>query len=189
MSDGPHRSLPMRKAWKNLAERADKRVYDQAEVAEAIPAALASDWNNEVSAPLVTALKRIFARKDNSLGITEIALKQLEGAKPLAAGSVFGANAVSWCEQVIHEGRLDLPALYEAVGNAAKERAFAGTRQVEEHYLRESSERRADGVRARLENAVSGTASSTLGSMLVDGTSEASAAPRKRTEIDEGVAL
>lgn len=44
MSDGPHRSLPMRKHWKDLAERADKAAYSATDVAEALPVALQKEF-------------------------------------------------------------------------------------------------------------------------------------------------
>jgi len=189
MSDGPHRSLPMRRPWKELAKRGDQRAYDSEQVAEAATHALASDFKNEVSGRLISALKDVFTGRDNSLGIPEIALQQLEEAKSLAAGSVFGMNAVAWSILLVREGRLDKQALYDAVGLAAKERGFANSRSVEEHYLRESSHRRANGVSARLNSAISGLSEGKLGSTLVDPQSAASRAPRRRTEIDDGVPL
>jgi hypothetical protein len=89
MSDGPHRSLPLRKAWKELAKRGDQGTYDAEQVAEAAAGALASDFKNEIKWSLVDALKSIFTGRDNSLGLPEIALQELEDAKSLAAGSVF----------------------------------------------------------------------------------------------------
>lgn len=186
MSDGPHRSLPMRKAWKELAKRADQRTYDLEQVSAAVPSALAGDWKNEVSAPLLSAIKNVFEGKDNSLRLPEIALDQLEAARDLAAGSTFGANAVAWAEQLVHEGRMDGDALYDVVGLAAKERAYAGFRQVEEHYLRESHERRADGVRSRLEGAMSGLSVTHLGRTILEPLARGNA-PRKQTNIDAGV--
>ncbi|MBN9049350.1 MAG: hypothetical protein J0H78_07795 [Rhizobiales bacterium] len=189
MSDGPHRSLPMRRPWKELAKRGDKRAYDSDQVTEAATHALASDFKNEVSAALIGALKDVFTRKDNSLGLPEIALHQLAEAKTFAAGSVFGMNAVAWSIQLVHEGRLDKNALYEAVGLAAKERGFANTRSVQEHYLRESNQRRADGVSSRLSSAIAGLSESTLGSMLIDARQTAKRRPRKQTGVNEGVRL
>ncbi|RWL74505.1 MAG: hypothetical protein EOR67_31320 [Mesorhizobium sp.] len=189
MSDGPHRSLPMRRPWKELAKRGDQLTYDSGQVTEAATHALASDFKNEVSGRLLSALKDVFAGRGNSLGITEIALQQLDEAKALAAGSVFGMNAVAWSILLVHEGRLDKQALYDAVGLAAKERGFANTRSVEEHYLREANQRRADNVSARLSNAISGLSEGKLGSMLVDPQPAVSRAPRKRSEINDGVPL
>jgi hypothetical protein len=80
-------------------------------------------------------------------------------------------------------------ALYEAVGLAAKERGFANRRSVEEHYLRESNQRRADAVSARLNSAISGLSEDKLGSMLVDPQPAAMRGPRKRTDLKDGVPL
>lgn len=189
MSDGPHRSLSMRRPWKELAKRGDQRTYDSEQVAEAATQALASDFKNEVSWPLINVLKDVFTGRDNSLGLPEIALQQLEEAKALAAGSVFGMNAVAWSIQLVYEGRLDKQALYDAVGFAAKERGFANMRSVEEHYLRESNQRRATDVRVRLNSAISGLSESKLGAMLVDPHPAAARGLRKRTGLSDGVPL
>ena len=44
MSDGPHRTLPMRHAWKQLAKRADKSANDSRDVADAICPTLVANW-------------------------------------------------------------------------------------------------------------------------------------------------
>ncbi len=179
----------MRRPWRELAKRGDQRVYDSEQVAEAATQALASDFKNEVSGQLINALKHVFTGRDNSLRLPEIALQQLEEAKALARGSVFGMNAVAWSIQLVHEGRLDKQALYDAVGLAAKERGFANTRSVEEHYLRESNRRRADGVTERLNTAISELSESKLGWMLVDSPPAAARGLRKKTDLSDGVRL
>ncbi|CAI07456.1 hypothetical protein ebA2389 [Aromatoleum aromaticum EbN1] len=189
MSDGPHRSLPMRRPWKELAKRGDQCAYDAEQVAEAAAGALASDFKNEIKWSLVDALKSIFTGRDNSLGLPEIALQELEDAKSLAAGSVFGTNAVAWSIDLINEGRFGLDAFHEAIGLAAKMRGFANVRQVEEHYLRESNQRRADHVSVRLSSAISSFSEGRLGAMLVSPESAGAHRPEKRTHLDEGVPL
>ena len=189
MSDGPHRSLPMRRAWKELAKRADKRAYDAAQVQEAMLHALASDWKNEVSPALVLALREVFSGRDNSLGLREIALDQLEAAKPLAAGSVFGTNAVSWCVRAVKERRLDKAAFYEAIGSAIRERGFAASRQVEEHYLRESSHKRADHVGTRVESALAAFSDVALATTAVEPRPSRRTGLTKRTDLNDGVSL
>ena len=47
MSDGPHRSLPMRKGWKKLAERGDGTLHSDEQVRDAVPLALTDDWREE----------------------------------------------------------------------------------------------------------------------------------------------
>jgi hypothetical protein len=70
MSDGPHRSLRMRTAWKKLAERADMPNRPPAEVEEAVCPALAADWRNEISDRLLPELR-------SALGMRLIPLTQV----------------------------------------------------------------------------------------------------------------
>lgn len=189
MSDGPHRSLPMRKAWRELAKRGDQDTYDAEQVAEAAAGALASDFTNEVKWSLIDALKATFTGRDNSLGILEIALQELEATKSLAAGSVFGMNAVAWSIELITEGRFGLDAFHEAIGLAAKERGFANIRSVEEHYLRQATQRRSSNVGKRLHSAIASLSESKLGSMLVTPEVAKTQRFRKKVHLDEGVPL
>ena len=189
MSDGPHRSLPMRRAWKHLAKCADQRTYEAEQVREAALHALSSDWKKEVPAALIVALKKVFQGRDNSLGLREIALDQLETARSLAATSVLGRNVVGWCVELVHAGRMDLQALYDAVRFAIEERAFAGARQVEEHYLREANLERSVGVKARIEEAISELSEKMLGEDLVDSHTPTGRTVKKRDDIDDGVPL
>lgn len=52
MSDGPHRSLPMRRAWKKVAERAANPACAPEEIGNALIPALAQDWNDDVPTTL-----------------------------------------------------------------------------------------------------------------------------------------
>ncbi len=189
MSDGPHRSLPMRRPWKELAKRGDQDVYDAVQVAEAATLALASDFKNEVSWSLINALKSIFACDDNSLGLLEIALQQLEQARVKFAGSVFGRNAIEWSIELVHEGRLEPDAVYEAIGLAAKERGYANTRAIQEHVLRKTNQLRAESVASRLESAISGLSEVELGTKLIDRQASINGRLKKSISLDEGVPL
>ncbi len=189
MSDGPHRSLPMRKAWKDLAKCADQRTYEPEQVREAALHALSSDWKKEVPAALIVALKKVFLRHENSLGFQKILIEQLEAARRLAAGRVLGVNIIDWCIELVHGGRTDLNTLYDAVRSSIQDRAFAGARQVEEHYLREATLKRAVGVKARIEEAISGLSEKMLGEDLLDSQHSTGRTVKKRKDIDDGVPL
>src|SRR5665213_3350572 len=52
MSDGPHRSLPMHRAWREVSKRADQATYTASDVCEAMPDAIIGSWKNEVSGAL-----------------------------------------------------------------------------------------------------------------------------------------
>lgn len=189
MSDGPFRSLPMRKAWKELAKRGDQDTYDSEQVAEAATAALATDFKMEVSPYLVQELKSIFDGRDNSLMMPDIALRQLEEANILAAGSVFGRNAVACSFGLIIEGKFGLDAFHEAIGLAAKMRGLANVLSVKEHFLRESNQQRAEHVHTRLSSAICGLSDTQLGLRLSSPEAAEARRPRKLTGIEAGVPL
>lgn len=189
MSDGPHRSLPMRRPWKELVKRGDQCTYDPEQVAEAATNALASDFRKEVSWPLINALKSIFGGLDNSLRIPEIAVQQLQALRSLAGGSVFGRNAIEWSIELVNEGRLENDAVYVAIGLAAKARGFANARQIHEHVLRSTNQTRANGVTARLNSAIGGLSESSLGSTLMSRQSAGKTRLSKSISLDAGVPL
>ena len=58
MSDGPHRSLPMSRGWKQLARRAANKAFSPVEVCDALPAALHQDWRTEVPKRLCRLIQR-----------------------------------------------------------------------------------------------------------------------------------
>jgi len=154
MSDGPHRSLPMRKAWKDVAERSDKRAFASEEVSEAIVVALEQDCRQELSSPFLDAAWRIFNDPEPSLFMVQIA-PQLEALRQ-AAGSGLGRVVLEEAIQVAERGKTGRAGLVEAMTNALADRAAKGARQIEEHYCRKSTAPRARHVRARIEEAIQG---------------------------------
>ena len=66
MSDGPHRSLPMRNGWRKLAERAANTNFEPTEISEAIPVAIKDDWDAEGCDQTVRELRNIL--EDNRQG-------------------------------------------------------------------------------------------------------------------------
>jgi hypothetical protein len=177
----------MRPAWRGLARRADNASYEAVDVGEALCRAARSDFRNEVSPALVTALVKIFSGESNSLGLREIAADQLRAIEHLAAGSVFGTRLHGWAMLAANEGRITREALDSAVGNAAKESTFNGIRQVTEHYLRESSAHRADKVNARLRDSAANLDACGLGARLLAPSQQRRSI--RHTGVDEGVAL
>lgn len=189
MSDGPHRSLPMRRPWKELAKRGDQCTYDSEQVAEAATIALVSDFRKEVTWSMINALKSIFGGLDNSLRIPEIAIQQLKDLRSETAGSVFARNAVEWSIQLVNEGRLEPDAVFVAIGLAAKARGFACARQIHEHVLRATNKSRADGMTSRVTNAIGGLSESSLGSLLMNREGAAQRRIKSNNNLDAGVPL
>ncbi|WP_143530693.1 hypothetical protein [Rhizobium sp. RU36D] len=149
--------------------------------------AVRSDFRNEVSPSHISALRRIFDRDGNSLGMPEIALAQLRDAAPLASGSVFGQKLQEWATIAATEGRLSRDSFHEAVGNAAIESTHAGIRQTSEHYVRKSTDRRAMKVERRMRDAAAQLVSSTLGASLLAPTGARRSL--RRAGLNDGVPI
>ena len=186
MSDGPHRSLKMPRGWKKLAECADKKAYAPEEVRDALPAALEQDWRAEVSDRLCRQVGEILGESQ------KLAVRR--PADRTAGGSAQGYRWVQprqcildYAIQAAERGRTGDVALREAAGKALSDRAASGARQVEEHYHRETTQRRAAHVRGRIEAGVTqcdmaGIAGRVVGTDRTGGPRR----PAKQTGIDEG---
>ena len=188
MSDGPHRSLPMRRGWKRVAESADNKAFSAVEVRDAIVPALEEDCRGEISREFVQGFRRVCADQEASLFKNDAA-PSLEALKN-AAGSGLGRVVLNYALQQAAHGHSakDIPekALTEALVN----RAARGMWQVEEHYCRKSTTPRANKVRERIEQAIGGADIRSFARKILDSDAKAPAAQvPKREGLDDGVAL
>jgi hypothetical protein len=91
--------------------------------------------------------------------------------------------------QAVDDGFTGTDALVEGAANALAIRCGAGVRQVEEHYLRKSTDNRAANVRQRIEK--SGAMSDFKGIarrfLKIDGSSSATPAKKQLNGLDDGV--
>ena len=153
MSDGPHRSLEMRRSWKKLAERADKNVFTQEDVREALEVALERDWRVEVPEILNRRVESILHDTQISFFENQV-VKQLEALRGVAAGYPLGGMFLDYAIQAAEKGLTGDDGLKVACCNALEDRAMRRVRQVEEHYLRRSKQCRATHVRKRIQDTV-----------------------------------
>ena len=190
MSDGPHRSLPMRQGWKDLAERADKCAYDVEEIKEALPAALAQDWAAEVGHEFVAGLHQVFTEGNQGALFDDQTLPRLEGMRRLASGHPLSMQLVEHAIQACAAGKTGAHALQQAAADTLHARATSSNRQIEEHYCREADAPRANNVRTRIESAIDRASIEAL-ARDVAGMEGGQGSPRlrKRDGVDDGVTL
>jgi hypothetical protein len=189
MSDGPHRTLPMRNGWKRLAKRADKSAFNPQDVAEGVGPALAGDWTLEISREFLEGLHELCGGRQGSLFGAENDA-DFEALKRLAAGrGSLGGVLVDFAAQAMADGKSGEAALLEAAENALHDRAMRDMRSVEEHYLRESSARRAANVRSRMEKGVAAAGIGELAGKLLTQPASSHSMPAKHDGIDDGVDL
>lgn len=188
MSDGPHRSLPMRKGWKRVAESADNEAFSAAEVREAIVPALGEDCAREISREFIQGLRRVCADLEGSLFESEKA-RSLETLRN-AAGTGLARVVLDYAVREAANGRSAQDIPEKALREALVDRAGRGMRQVEEHYCRESTTPRANRVRERIEQAIRGADIDGLARRILQPDSGGSGAQApKRDGLDDGVDL
>lgn len=147
MSDGPHRSLPMRNHWKRLAERADKAAYSVLEVSEALPAALRQDFRE---APL-EQLKKALGVDDQGALFSVQNPQELDALRAECPGSAAGNTLIDCAKEAVASGLSGEKACEQALASALDECSRSAFRGIEEHYYREAPDHRAQFVRSRLD--------------------------------------
>jgi len=186
MSDGPHRTLNMRKAWKVLAERADG-AYSHADVVACVAPAVSSDWNNEVTPAYLNEIGQFLGCGQQShlfeKDPTEIDRLRQKASSPMEA------VVAEYAKDTALRGD---DALHDVVNKAMRECAVRRTLQAQEHYLRKTSYLRAAHMKGRMQDAVV-TAStgifSAMAQSVVTGARVSVRPPAKREGLDDGPAM
>ena len=186
MSDGPHRSLPMRPTWRRVAERADKRAFTPEEISQALAPAVEQDCRDDMSSEFLSDLRRVV--EEPSL-FEDDAAARLEALRPQASSGLERTvlDNVSLLSAADVDG---FAVVQEALKAALMDRANRGARQVEEHYLRKSSAPRANNVRGRLDDGIGCTDFDAVAARVLSvDPNRPSSTPLKQKGIDDGVSL
>ena len=188
MSDGPHRSLPMRRHWRDVAERADKAAFSPAQVSESLPHALKRDLSE---APLEAVRDMLGGGLQSSL-FAEQRVEHLEAARGVCRGSAAGNALIDCAIEAVNDGLVGDAAYHSALRNMLEDTARSALRGIEEHYQRETaSDRRTYHIRGRLDAARRQCDFGGLAAELMSGGNpgrEAARLPRQ-TGLDEGPRL
>lgn len=188
MSDGPHRSLPMRKGWKKVAEYADNPSYETQQVADAMIQALERDVRLEVPGHVWKTLREVFGYSQRLL-VPDLKAPEITELQRQSPGFPLRQLLIDCASQNLDEGRSGEEGLLCATRDALLEWALRGVRQVEEHYLRRSNSLRARDIRMRLEQSL-GRASLDDGARCVLRTdSMPTSRPVVKSGLDDGVRL
>ncbi|MBX3482400.1 hypothetical protein [Phenylobacterium sp.] len=188
MSDGPYKTLKMSPKWRALAKLAGNGAHSAAEVAEAVPAALAADWR-EIGQPFLRQMRAALGDDDRGMLLSEVA-KQEVGRLRAQASNPMEALLADNAIDVLRDGYRGAAAFEEAAAATIAERADRGQRQVEEHYRREASQGKAADIRVRLTDSMAAANLRGLASALVAGVPVRDLTPSvDRSGLDEGVSL
>lgn len=186
MSDGPHRSLPMRLGWKKVSEYANNEVFASKDVCDAIVAAVEQDWRQDISPSIVGSIQDVLG---GATLFSEDSLQALEDLRPSVAGCALGNALFDHVAYAVSDGKSGAPALQEAVTRTFTDWSARCARQVEEHYLRQSSIVNTKNVRSRIKEGIEKAPFTALASRLLDPDSKPPWRLEKRDGLDDGVPL
>jgi hypothetical protein len=186
MSDGPHRSLPMSRGWRKVAEYAGNETFASNDVRDALETAIEQDWRKNISAGLIGSMQDVVG---GATLFSEDSIQAIEDLRQSIAGCTMGHVLLDHMVYAVSDGQSGDTALQEAVTRTATDWSARCARQVEEHYLRKSSTENATNVRSRIEEAVQKAPFTALASRLLNA--ESGPAPRlvKHDGLDDGVPL
>lgn len=189
MSDGPHKSLNMRRAWKRLAKVTDNPNSGDDEILECIRDAHQKDWNREKCETTVNRIQEIVCDQQSPM-FRDFVVERLEELRPLAGGFPMSLLVLDCVIDTVSSGQDGDSAVIGGVQNALAEWSMRHSREMEEHYRRESSDWRASRLRDRYGAMVGQTNFHTLAESVIDRTQKkGNHTPRKRTDLDDGVSL
>lgn len=138
MSDGPYKSLPMRKAWRDVAERAHKEAFTLEERADGMCVALHDDLKRDVGKDALKALGAILLESEQGNLLAAEAGAELEAIRNDCPSTGFLDSIIEHTQVALHQGKTGEAALTDGLNHAAIDQARANNRSVEEHYHRDT---------------------------------------------------
>ena len=189
MSDGPHRSLPMDARWKQVAEWSDKDAFPVDDVKKALASALEKDCRIEMRTELLDAF-RLVCLDPQALLFQEPIVKQLENLRN-SAKSGMERTLFEFAIRGVANGETNDALALNSLAKTIVHRGAKRARQMEEHYLRQTTVPRTNHMRARLETAMSGLGGVSLARQLMklEPSESRRRSPMKSQGIDEGVEI
>lgn len=189
MSDGPHKSLPMRSGWKKVARFSNNSAFTLAEIKAALISALDSDCRCDVKPGFINRLVQAFEEYGASL-FPDRLMSKLEGLEK-KAGSGVGRTILDFAAEAAAHGRTKMSDLEDAVADALTDHATRGSRQVEEHICRKTSSSQGQEVGRRIDEAIHSAPIKVLAQRLIkrEENSVSEISNSKQMDLDDGVAL
>ena len=133
MSDGPHRSLPMCRAWKKVARCADIPAFEVEEIRNVIVPALEQDCRQEVSRGFLAGFRKICSDQQPTLFKRDLG-PSLEALRRTASPGMERLIV----DHAIHaavKGNTSPDIAEKAVADALRDRGARNGRSVEEHFF------------------------------------------------------
>ncbi|WP_404425499.1 hypothetical protein [Thalassospira australica] len=187
MSDGPHRSLPLKRHWKRFAQKAANGAYSIEEVQEELERAL----SKELKDARLDLLERIFLEEEQGQLFEDEKLERANRLLESVEGSTVFLTAAESAIETIMENKHGEEAIKHVLRSVADEIFQKHARSIEEHWQREAGYRGIRTIRNRLNWLRSNFSYRKTSQPRSDASSTINRRNRNvsRTGLDEGPAL
>jgi hypothetical protein len=178
----------MKRAWKRVAERADKDAFSIEDVSAAIAPILEHDCRAEIDQAFLRDLRSMLDDPNGSL--FKLDVKPLVDDLRINASSGMDRAIVANVSAISQQDVMGIDVLLQAVEAAVGDRVACTARQMEEHYLRKASEPRASHLRDRLEEGIAVTKMGEIAARILHPKhSQPREVRSKQSGVDDGVKL
>ncbi|MDE2716963.1 MAG: hypothetical protein OXI33_08100 [Chloroflexota bacterium] len=186
MSDGPWKSLPLRRHWKQFAKRVEIRAFSAEEVIEALDAALLK----EARELPFKAIMRILAPNGQGTLFSPDLAGAIEALRQEHPGSKTAQTFLDYMSQQDASTSSGRDLVESAVADTLRECLHDNSRSTKEHYLRKTW-LPWSRVSRRFTEACRAVDVQGLASRIVDdsGSPAPARSPVKRDGLDEGPQL
>lgn len=189
MSDGPHRSLPMGRRWKKLAECLDNALFSTDEVRERRDSAILGEFSRESSDTLISGLREILSSSEQG-ALFPPSSDEIENLRPQGTGSPVESLLLDCAIAAVNSGQSGESALAAACGEAVNEILDRHARGMAEHYQRNVGSDRASHFQSRLRVIQdSGSIDGLIERIVQGGRAMVIRAPTRHTGLNDGVPL
>lgn len=171
MSDGPYKSLPMSKSWKDVAQRAHKASFLDEEREQSMCVALRKDVLRNVGKDYINAIGNILVDQQGNL-FGDQAATEIDNITSQYSQSPLRDTMSANIQAALHSGESGEDALVEGVNLTLQDYGRGCNRQIEEHYKRDArthSERiKTVSVRDIMARTLTSSAVRNLGQEIVE---------------------
>lgn len=187
MSDGPLKSMKMRRHWRPFAERVENPACPLKEVCDALKHALKKDF---AEAPVEKVRNILGGGHEQASLFPQERIAQLERLRRECSGSTAANTLIDCAVEAVTDGQGGEDAVKDVLKNAAESYTHNQFHGVEEHCQREGGDS-ADIIRDRLQATRQACDYDALATDLANGDSISgkSSGIEKHSGIDEGPPL
>ncbi len=186
MSDGPYKSLPLRKHWKSFADMVDRGLYKDLDMRDKLTTALLEDAKKEKLPDCINQLNGLICDDNGQAKLFPLLPGQLSSLRHRFAGHLLSMDLIEKCSDAMSQNTLDANGVESELFDVLRGRQKSSCSSIVEHGMRKNE---ADGISHKLERIDYESGIRGAVSQLALGNGGPRNASKKHSGTDEGPLL